>query len=252
MPGSPSSFSYPDPVQTIPLPKAGGRRIVVGDIHGCLATLRHLVEEAVQLRPEDQLFLLGDYIDRGPSSSGVLDYVMQLPDEGYQVFPLRGNHEENALGTEVLNAKFRRRVFKMNKATDLLGEDGALIPRYADYMDSLPLCYQTEGYLLVHGNINMQAAEPLADHKAFLWQRDYDTEVNHAWLAGRQIVYGHTPNPLASIRQAITRRAPLLPLDNGCVYAGRTRHGNTEGLGCLCALELGTHQLWAVENRDRG
>ena len=44
----------------------------------------------------DQLFLLGDYIDRGQDSKGVIDYIIELQKE-FQVFPIRGNHEENIL-----------------------------------------------------------------------------------------------------------------------------------------------------------
>jgi hypothetical protein len=49
-------------------------RYVVGDIHGCRRTLQVMVEDGLCLGPEDVLYLLGDYIDRGSDSKGVLDY----------------------------------------------------------------------------------------------------------------------------------------------------------------------------------
>ena len=73
------------------------RKIAVSDIHGCLKTFKALVEEQVVLNPQDELYLLGDFIDRGPDSKGVLDYVMQLDEAGYQVHCLRGNHEDMML-----------------------------------------------------------------------------------------------------------------------------------------------------------
>lgn len=53
------------------------RRFAVGDIHGYCKTLRKLLEEVLLLKPDDTLYLLGDYIDRGPESKGVLDRLLR-------------------------------------------------------------------------------------------------------------------------------------------------------------------------------
>ena len=67
---------------------------VVGDIHGCLAEVRYLVEQ-LPLQHGDRLIFLGDYIDRGPDSMGVVSYLLELRDQGKidAVF-LKGNHED--------------------------------------------------------------------------------------------------------------------------------------------------------------
>ena len=73
-------------------------RYVIGDIHGCLDELRYLVE-ALPLARGDRLIFLGDYIDRGPDSSGVVSYLMGLREHLYEnklVF-LKGNHEDMLL-----------------------------------------------------------------------------------------------------------------------------------------------------------
>ena len=70
------------------------RKIAVSDIHGCLKTFKALIEHQVEFTKKDELYLLGDYIDRGPDSKGVLDYVMNLQEAGYKVFCVKGNHEE--------------------------------------------------------------------------------------------------------------------------------------------------------------
>lgn len=46
---------------------------VIPDIHGCLITFRHMVEKEINLQKNDQLFILGDFIDRGPDIKGVID-----------------------------------------------------------------------------------------------------------------------------------------------------------------------------------
>src|SRR4051812_45480178 len=69
-----------------------GRIIAIGDIHGCSAALAALVE-AIRPTPEDTLVPLGDYIDRGPDSRGVVEMLIRLSQECILV-PILGNHEE--------------------------------------------------------------------------------------------------------------------------------------------------------------
>ncbi len=69
------------------------RLFAIGDVHGCLHELKNLVEQKLKLRTDDKLVLLGDYIDRGPDSKGVIDYIMTLQKKGFDVVPLKGNHE---------------------------------------------------------------------------------------------------------------------------------------------------------------
>src|SRR5947209_2745279 len=68
-----------------------GRTIAIGDIHGCSVALRALLD-AIDLGVDDTLVTLGDYIDRGPDSRGVLDLLIDLRMR-YRLVPLLGNHE---------------------------------------------------------------------------------------------------------------------------------------------------------------
>src|SRR5215218_1348691 len=74
-------------------------RYAISDIHGCCKTFRYMVEEVLHLQASDQLFLLGDYIDRGPDSKGVIDFILELRAKGYRVETLMGNHEFMMLET---------------------------------------------------------------------------------------------------------------------------------------------------------
>src|SRR5262252_5822775 len=71
------------------------RIIAIGDVHGCSAALAALIR-AIDPTPLDTLVFLGDYIDRGPDSRGVLEQVIALA-ERCVVVPLLGNHEEMLL-----------------------------------------------------------------------------------------------------------------------------------------------------------
>jgi serine/threonine protein phosphatase 1 len=74
----------------------------IGDIHGCLDELadieQQIVADAASIPGEKWIVTLGDYIDRGPDSAGVIDYLTAPPPEGFRRFSLMGNHEEIALG----------------------------------------------------------------------------------------------------------------------------------------------------------
>ena len=70
------------------------RIFAIGDVHGCNATLHKLVTEKIQPGKSDHLCFIGDYIDRGPDSKGVVDYILQLEGEGFNIHTLRGNHEQ--------------------------------------------------------------------------------------------------------------------------------------------------------------
>src|SRR3954451_13534332 len=68
------------------------RTIAIGDIHGCSAALDALLD-ALRPRPEDTIVTLGDYINRGPDSRGVLDRLIDLG-RWCRLVPVLGNHEE--------------------------------------------------------------------------------------------------------------------------------------------------------------
>ena len=65
------------------------RKFAISDIHGCLKSFEALLDK-IQLSTSDELYILGDYIDRGPDSKGVIDYIWKLEQEGYAVKCLRG------------------------------------------------------------------------------------------------------------------------------------------------------------------
>jgi len=69
------------------------RLFAIGDIHGCFDLLKELVENKIQLQKDDKLILLGDYIDRGDKSKEVVDFIIELSENGYDIIPLMGNHE---------------------------------------------------------------------------------------------------------------------------------------------------------------
>src|SRR5262245_18138820 len=75
--------------------RMAGRTIVVGDVHGDLGALDHLLPRLPALDARDTMVFLGDYVDRGPDSRGVIERVQSLAARGpMKVVTLRGNHED--------------------------------------------------------------------------------------------------------------------------------------------------------------
>ena len=73
------------------------RLFAIGDIHGCYDPLHRLIEGELKIRQSDRIIFLGDYIDRGPMSREVIDYILDLTGKGFDVIPLIGNHESMLL-----------------------------------------------------------------------------------------------------------------------------------------------------------
>lgn len=216
---------------------------MIPDIHGCARTFRRLLEDTIRLRKTDSLYLLGDMIDRGPRSKEVLDTIRRLLADGYDIHPLRGNHEEMFLHSCRDRSSFRLWMLNGGRSTlDSFGvEDGCDIPlSYRHLLDSLPYFIELDGFVLVHGSLNFRISDPFADTEAMLWGRDM--AVNKRLIGGRRVIGGHTPLSSDEIRRSLS--TDRFMLDNGCVYKGE------RGLGSLTVLELNSMTLSFQENID--
>ena len=239
------------PSLSIPKPTSG-TRWVIADIHGCPNTLKHLVEEIVQLSTSDQLFLLGDYIDRGPDSGAVIDLILNWQESGYQIFTLRGNHEDMLLEAfEEYAPRLFKGLLRLQKCRGVIGEEGNIRPHYLDFMRTLPYYFELDDFYLVHGGFNFNLENPFEDFKNMLWLRAF--EPNLELLNGKKIIHGHVPTPLLLIEAYISRQSTVIPLDNGCVYYPRKiKYPNKYiDMGNLIALNLDTWELKVTPNIDQ-
>ena len=69
------------------------RLFAISDIHGCYKPFYELIVSTISLTKSDQLILLGDYIDRGGQSKEVIDFILELKNDGFNITTLTGNHE---------------------------------------------------------------------------------------------------------------------------------------------------------------
>ena len=224
------------------------RKFAISDIHGCAKTFDALLDR-IALTTNDQLYLLGDFIDRGPDSKGVIDQVFDLKEKGYQVECLVGNHEERVL-------KARTDVEILDKWTAWGGQAtldsfGAntledIPPPYWEFMENLQIYFRQDEYLMVHAGLNFKLDDPMQDKYAMVWIRDWYADVNYDWLGNQIIIHGHIQQNKDEIHTALEQldERKILGIDNGCA----TR--NVVGRGNLCAFELTNRKVFFVPNRD--
>ncbi|TSA27309.1 MAG: serine/threonine protein phosphatase [Bacteroidetes bacterium] len=229
-------------------------RWVIGDIHGCINTFRHLVEQEIRPSPGDSVFLLGDLIDRGPDSKGVVDYVVSLQDQSIDARTIRGNHEVMLLEAGLSEEQFALWMRNGGYTTlegfgipvdSFTGPEaaGLIPPAYLEFFNGLPWYLETEGFFLVHAGLNPISKDPLADTDAMIWSRH--ESYHEEFLKGRKLVHGHTFLPLPQILTRIADPAfRIINLDGGCVYR------DYPGLGNLLAWNLDDGRVKIVPNRE--
>lgn len=218
------------------------RRFVIPDIHGCALTFHHLINQVLQVRKTDRVYLLGDMIDRGPRSKEVLDLIMELKARGFSVSCLRGNHEQMLLDAPKSAESQRTWILNGGYATlDSFGVSKAAdIPRrYLEMLNVLPFSIELEDYILVHAGMNFEEGEPFSDTHAMLWSRT--VSIDRRLTSNRRLVCGHTPHDRNEIRASLA--TGIITLDNGCVY-------REKGLGALAALELNSLEVVFQQNLD--
>jgi serine/threonine protein phosphatase 1 len=212
------------------------RIYAVGDIHGrddLLASLHARIEQhARDFGGRRVLVYVGDYVDRGPDSAGVIDRLVNNPLSGFETVHLAGNHEAFLL--DFLENPQEGSIWMMNggEATcesygidfwSLEGEDrfaalnAALKTKIPDshrrFLDSLRLRHEEGDYLFVHAGIDPERPPDDQDDYDLMWIREPFLYSRRDF--GRVVVHGHTPVDRPE------ERANRIDIDTGAVYGGR-------------------------------
>ena len=178
---------------------AGNRVWVVGDIHGHLGTLRALIHR-LKLEEEDRIVLLGDMIDRGPDSAGVIEFVREHP----QILAIKGNHEQMATqslqATNIeLNPTWMAKGGASTWGSYIVAAQGDLhrakltFAEDCAWMADLPSHIVLDDWRLVHAGYNPRIDIESQDEKTLLWIRRAFFKHDKPIDEGRCILFGHTP-----------------------------------------------------------
>lgn len=218
------------------------RTFALSDIHGNNALFRTALKE-VSIAKEDRLIIVGDVINKGGESKGVLDTIMQLRQRGFDVRCLLGNHEQLLLNAiddpRALEAWFANggavttKSFGVESIVDIPSE-------YIGLIRSFELIHETEDFVFAHAAVNMKIDDPYSDLKTILSERSPYEFLDESWLRNRKLIHGHTPTKQDQIEASIQNREKVICIDNG-TYLDRPNYGSQ------CILQLETFEVRFVE-----
>jgi serine/threonine protein phosphatase 1 len=200
-----------------------GRLFAIGDIHGCVDELAAMVK-SVAPRRGDTVVFVGDYIDRGPSSSEVIDFMLELPRTGAECVFLKGNHEDMMLSFLGFAGRYGD-SFLLNGGAQTL-ESYRIDPEKAanaieripgdhvEFFKNLATSYLRPPFLFVHAGIAPARQLEEQSVEDMLWIRQEFIFYPHQ--IGATVVFGHTP-----MRAVMVDLPYKLGIDTGLVYGGK-------------------------------
>jgi serine/threonine protein phosphatase 1 len=208
------------------------RTIAIGDIHGCSAALNALID-ATRPQPEDCIVTLGDYINRGPDSRGVIERLIELKDR-CRLVPILGNHDQKLL--EARSGLHPTSWIGMGGIATLdsygPGRDIRLIPEaHFQFLEGCLDYFETETHIFVHANYF--ADIPMDEqHVVMLRWESLRGMTPGRHDSGKTVIAGHTSQKNGEILDL----GHVKVIDTYC-YGG----------GWLTALDLRTEEVWQAD-----
>ena len=167
------------------------RVLAIGDIHGCSRAFDTLIS-AVAPTKDDRIVALGDFVDWGPDSAGVLDRIIELRSAVYLV-TLRGNHEEMMLRARD-DPNERALWLRLGGQATLDSYDRGVIPeRHWDFLQGHCVdFFETASHIFVHGGLNPELPPAQQPVSVLRWKTFRDIRPHES---GKVLVCGHTEQP---------------------------------------------------------
>lgn len=216
------------------------RFIFIGDIHGCLDEFQELVRLA-DVRPEDQVICLGDFMDKGPDPVGCVRFARE---SGFR--SILGNHEEKHLKWRRNEARVRTEKDYVNKmrpfSAKVAAQNAALSDDDVAWLKALPIMLEPlPGFILVHGGLFPKLALKDQPTDKIIRARYVDANGEHMvsdfdsptpvpaggrhWATmydgQHNVVYGHEAHSLSTVRQDRSPSGAICyGIDTGCVHGG--------------------------------
>jgi serine/threonine protein phosphatase 1 len=211
------------------------RTIAIGDIHGCSLALRAVLG-AIEPTEGDTLVFLGDYVDRGPDTRGVIDSIMEV-EQRCKVVPLIGNHELMLLDA-LRSARVLGPWLECGGVATLRSYGGSLAGVPEEHLAFFRRCkrfYENATHFFVHANY--AADVPLTEQPDYLlfWEHlHFHLPARHE--NGKIAVVGHTSQKTREVFDL----GYVVCIDTYC-------HGG----GWLTALEVGSGEVWQADRTGR-
>lgn len=212
------------------------RTLMISDIHGCLDQFNQLLEKVNYQSNEDQLILIGDYVDRGPRSKEVVDRVMDLVNK-HNTIALRGNHDQrlvDLIRTDDVRvqSKFMEHggIQTIHSYCDFLGKEVTIeqiveakqfisknFNEQIEFLSELPFYHEDEHHIYVHAGLNPKYSN---------WkdQPDYDYMyiknefIRSKTRVNKKVIFGHTRAMEIHGTSDIWFHNDKIGIDGGCAY----------------------------------
>ncbi|CAN5534489.1 metallophosphoesterase family protein [soil metagenome] len=211
------------------------RNIVIGDIHGCSLAFNELLR-GIGPKPGDTVVTLGDYVDRGIDSQGVLELLLGL-ESRCNLIPVLGNHDELMLAARRSHSAYRRWLEHGGITTlQSYGDSERMtsIPkRHFQFLEGCRDYYETDSHIFVHASYDPALLLDQQDVATLRW-RSLDDGLPARHQSGKVAVLGHSP------QRDILDLSHLIAIDTGCGIGG-----------LLTAIDLTTGDIWQVDELGR-
>ncbi len=214
------------------------RTIAIGDIHGCSTSLSAILE-AIDPQPDDTIVTLGDVVDRGLDTRGVLDRLIALRKRCWLV-PIRGNHDQMLL--DELDEPGMSLGMWLNcgglatlQSYGDVDNPRMLPPEHVAFLRGSRMVFESEAYFFVHANYRPEVSLSRQRPAILMWESLRD-HVPGPHVSGKTAVVGHTSQKGGEILDL----GHLMCIDTYC-YGG----------GWLTALDVGSGQVWQADERGR-
>lgn len=197
------------------------RYIAITDIHGELEKLENVLSK-IETRPNDIFVFLGDYIDRGPDSKGVVDKVLEIS-ENFETITLIGSHEYALMHAEI-DEYYNYLFWNYGGPTTVKSYGGRfenIMNIHGDFYRNLKFYHLTDDYLFVHAGIDPRYSLEEQSEVDLVYIRSAFYRNKHNLK--QKIIFGHTEFD-----------APLIQNDKICIDLGCGKYKNAK----LCALIL--------------
>ncbi len=207
------------------------RRFAIGDVHGCGKALRSLIE-TIAPTSNDEMILLGDYVDRGPNSRDCIEQLISLQKTCRTVM-LRGNHEIMMMGVTIggLDPAMWLASGGTSTVSSYGGSLAKVSSRHLEFFQSLRPYYETADAIFVHACYSAELAMIQQDDSVRYWTHlTYPLPGPH--ISGKRVYVGHTPQ----MNGCILDIGHLICLDTFCF-----------GGGYLTAIDLESSEVFQTD-----
>lgn len=205
------------------------RILAISDIHGDDKKFKKLLDKVNYDPTNDQLILVGDYVDRGPNAKGVINMVMDLKEKGAIV--LSGNHDEMMVAAANNEERAWERWERKGALFTLQSYDPTIedmrIPEdetfheHVAFLKTLDYYYETDDYIFVHGGVHPSTPIHDTDPWTLTWIRE---EFHNGYQGEKPVIFGHTRTAHfhgGDKHDVYFGSNNIIGIDGGAVYGGQ-------------------------------